>query len=45
MVVNKVGDIGVLLGIVLLWKMFGSMEYNCIFPLGYLMLESEFILN
>ena len=45
MVVNKVGDIGVLLGIILLWKIFGSLDYNSIFSLGYLGLECENILN
>ena len=45
MVVNKVGDIGVLLGIILLWKIFGSLEYSCIFPLSYLGLENETILS
>ena len=34
MVVNKVGDIGVLLGMMLLWNYFGTLEYISIFPLN-----------
>nr|ALO20660.1 NADH dehydrogenase subunit 5 [Catablema vesicarium] len=45
MVVNKVGDIGVLLGMILLWKVFGTLEYNSIFPLSYINLESEIVLS
>lgn len=45
MVVNKVGDVGVLLGMILLWKIFGTLEYNCVFPLSYVGLENEIILS
>ena len=45
MVVNKVGDIGVLLAIILIWMIFGGLNYDCFFPLSYLMLEKEIILN
>ena len=45
MVVNKVGDIGVLLGIILIWKMLGALDYYSMFSISYLNLESEVLLN
>ena len=45
MVVNKVGDIGVLLGIILIWKIFGVLDYNSMFSVSYLNLEKEVLLN
>jgi len=34
MVVNKIGDIGFLLGMMLIWNYFGTLEYTSIFPLS-----------
>nr|CUS58606.1 TPA: NADH dehydrogenase subunit 5 [Podocoryna carnea] len=45
MVVNKVGDIGVLLGIILLWKYFGSLDYYSLFSLSYYSFYIEEVLN
>jgi len=45
MVVNKIGDIGVLLSMVLIWMTFGSFNFNVLFPLVYLDLESELLMN
>ena len=45
MVINKVGDIGVLLGMILIWYTFGSFSYDTFFALGYFNLETERILN
>nr|AER54601.1 NADH dehydrogenase subunit 5 [Nemopsis bachei] len=45
MIVNKVGDIGVLLGMILIWMTFGGLDYNVFFPLVSLGLENEVILN
>lgn len=45
MVVNKVGDIGVLLAIILLWKYFGSLDYYSIFSLSYYSYFIEYVLN
>ena len=35
MVMNKVGDIGLLLGMVLIWMEIGSLDYNTIFSYSY----------
>lgn len=45
MVVNKVGDIGVLLGMILIWITFGSFSYDILFPLSYFNVESETLMN
>ena len=45
MVVNKVGDIGVLLGMILIWITFGTFNYDVLFPLSYFNLESEILMN
>nr|WJJ70081.1 NADH dehydrogenase subunit 5 [Resomia ornicephala] len=37
MVINKVGDIGLLLGIIFLWKNSGLVFYNNIFPLYFIL--------
>nr|YP_010889993.1 NADH dehydrogenase subunit 5 [Bargmannia elongata]WJJ69980.1 NADH dehydrogenase subunit 5 [Bargmannia elongata] len=44
MVVNKVGDIGLLLGIIFIWKNSGLIFYNNIFPL-YSIISLEQFLN
>ena len=44
MVVNKVGDIGLLLGIIFIWKNSGLVFYNNIFPL-YSIISLEQFLN
>lgn len=45
MVVNKVGDIGVLLGMILIWITFGTFNYSVLFPLVYFNFESEILMN
>lgn len=43
MVVNKVGDIGVLLGMILIWYVFGSFNYDSLFILSFFNVETKFI--
>lgn len=45
MVVNKVGDIGVLLGMILIWITFGTFNYDVLFPLSYFNFEGEILMN
>lgn len=45
MIINKVGDIGLLLGIILLWIMFGSLNYDIIFPLSCLGYNQNYLMN
>ena len=45
MVVNKVGDIGMLLGMILIWILYGSLDYNSIFSLSFIGLGNENLLN
>nr|ALO20621.1 NADH dehydrogenase subunit 5 [Melicertum octocostatum] len=40
MVMNKIGDIGVLLGIILMWIYIGSVDYNTIFSFSLLLKEN-----
>ena len=44
MIVNKVGDIGVLLGLVLLWNILGAWHYSSIFSLTSLFNLDEMII-
>lgn len=45
MIVNKVGDIGMLLGMILIWILYGSLEYNSIFSLSFIGLGNEDLMN
>lgn len=45
MIINKIGDIGLLLGIILIWIIFGDLNYSSFFPLSYLNLERETMMN
>lgn len=41
MIMNKVGDIGLLLGIVLIWIQIGSLEYNTIFSYSHFLNQED----
>ncbi len=43
MIVNKIGDIGLLLGIIFLWKNSGLVFYNNIFPLYSILSLEQFV--
>lgn len=45
MIMNKVGDIGVLLGIVLIWVFIGSLDYNTIFAFSYFLEKDQVYLD
>lgn len=45
MVMNKVGDIGVLLGIILIWVYIGSMDYDSIFSFSYYLSKKDIYLE
>ncbi len=45
MLVNKIGDIGLLLGIILLWFHFGTLDYSCIFSSLSICQNTNLILN
>ena len=45
MVVNKVGDIGVLLGMILIWSYLGSWQYSSIFSVNSILLSDNSILT
>lgn len=45
MVVNKVGDIGLILGIILIWLVFGNLDYSSLFSLSNIKSDSNFYLN
>lgn len=45
MVVNKIGDIGLLLGIIFLLNIFGGMDYFSIFSLSYYSFYCDIFLN
>ena len=44
MVLNKIGDVGLLLGMILIWNYFGAWEYSCIFSTN-LALSNSFIMD
>jgi len=45
MVMNKVGDIGLLLGMILIWIHVGSLDYNTIFSYSYFLHKEDIILD
>ena len=45
MVINKVGDIGMLLGMILIWILYGSLDYNSIFSLSFTGLGNDTLMN
>lgn len=45
MIMNKIGDVGVLLSIVLLWNLIGNVEYNTIFFAAYFLSGYEVLLE
>nr|ALO20634.1 NADH dehydrogenase subunit 5 [Ptychogena lactea] len=45
MVMNKVGDIGVLLGIILIWLYIGSMDYDTIFSFSQFLSQNNIYLD
>ena len=42
MVINKIGDIGLLLGIILVWIFIGSLDYSSIFSFSHASLSSNY---
>lgn len=45
MIMNKVGDIGLLLGMILIWIEIGSLDYNTIFSYGYYISKEDISLD
>ena len=45
MVMNKIGDLGLLLGIILIWNLIGSVDYNSIFSYCQLISNNDKILE
>ena len=45
MVMNKVGDIGLLLGIILIWINIGSLDYNSIFSYSFFISKNDINLD
>lgn len=45
MIINKVGDIGLLLGIILIWIEIGSLDYNTIFSYSFFIPKEKLYLD
>lgn len=45
MILNKVGDIGLLLAMILIWNSVGSLDYNSIFSYSYFLSKEEINLD
>lgn len=45
MILNKVGDIGLLLAMVLIWNSIGSLDYNSIFSYSFFLSQEDVSLD